>query len=373
MERHLDAELNDLKEKLLLMGGSVEAQLQDALHALTKRNSDLAHRVVEGDRSINKLDIEIDETCLRLLALHQPTAGDLRFITTTMKISTELERMSDLAENIAERAIELNQEPQLKPYIDIPRMAEWTIQMVKECLDAFVHRDAELARKVCRDDDFVDDLTEQLFRELVSFMLEDPRTITRAARLTFIGKYYERIADHATNVGELVVYYGGRQDHPAHDGRVRSAERVAGSPFSQSKENCMRVLRSVVLSQLVSISCGAVALLGACATAPDQGKWIKIGQTAREEVVERYGRPDLVMASEEGETVIYRSKDLRRSSPKMEVPTAQAGPLGTVTTKMEPINPGLGANPMNSRLQERPERELRIRYDAQGIVKELTW
>jgi phosphate transport system protein len=206
MERHLDIELKDLKDKLLLMGGSVESQLQDALQALIERNSDLAVRVVENDLSVNKLDVEIDETCLRLLALHQPTAGDLRFITTAMKISTELERMSDLAENIAERAIELNKEPQLKPYIDIPRMANWTIRMVNESLDAFVNRDVALARKVCRDDDFVDDLTEQLFRELVSFMLEDPRTITRAIRLTFIGKYFERIADHATNIGELVVY-----------------------------------------------------------------------------------------------------------------------------------------------------------------------
>lgn len=206
MERHLDVELDDLKKKLLLMGGAVESQLHDVWHALTERNSDLAIRVVENDLQINTLDLEIDETCLRLLALHHPRAGDLRFITTSMKISAELERMGDLAENIAERAIELNEEPQLKPYIDIPRMAEWTIQMVKECLDAFVNRDANLARKVCRDDDYVDDLTEQLFRELVSFMLEDPRTVTRAARLTFIGKYYERIADHATNIAELVVY-----------------------------------------------------------------------------------------------------------------------------------------------------------------------
>lgn len=206
MERHLDVALKDLKERLLLMGGSVESQLQDALQALIERDSDLAIRVVENDLAVNKLDVEIDETCLRLLALHQPTAGDLRFITTAMKISTELERISDLAENIAERAIELNKEPQLKPYIDIPRMADWTIRMLKECLDAFVNRDAELARKVCRDDDFVDDLTEQLFRELVSFMVEDPKTITRAIRLTFIGKYFERIADHATNISELVVY-----------------------------------------------------------------------------------------------------------------------------------------------------------------------
>src|SRR4249920_1178829 len=206
MERYFDVELNDIKKKILLMGGSVESQLHDVLQALTERNVDLAVRVVENDLLINMLDIEIDEACLRLLALHHPTAGDLRFITTTMKISTELERMSDLAENIAERAIELNGEPQLKPYIDIPRMAEWTSQMVKECLDAFVNRNAELARKVCRDDDFVDGLTEQLFRELVSFMLEDSRTVARATRLTFIGKYYERIADHATNIAELVVY-----------------------------------------------------------------------------------------------------------------------------------------------------------------------
>jgi phosphate transport system protein len=206
MERHLDLELIDLKNKLLLMGGSVESQLQDVLQALTERDSNLAIRVVENDLRVNRLDLEIDEACLRLLALYHPRAGDLRFITTAMKISMELERMSDMAENIAERAIELNEEPQLKPYIDIPRMAEWTSQMVKECLDAFVNCDVELARKVCLDDSYVDDLMEQLFRELVSFMLEDPSTITRATRLTFIGKYYERIADHATNIAELVVY-----------------------------------------------------------------------------------------------------------------------------------------------------------------------
>lgn len=206
MQRFFDTELEDLKKQILLMGALVESQLQDALESLIMRNSNLAIRIVEHDVSIDKLDVEIDEVCLRLLALHQPAAGDLRFITTSMKIATELERMSDLAVNIAERVIELNKEPQLKPYIDLPRMAEWARQMVRESLDAFVNRDAELARKVCRDDDFIDGLTQQLFRELLSFMLEDPRTITRSARLTFVGKYYERIADHATNVAELVVY-----------------------------------------------------------------------------------------------------------------------------------------------------------------------
>jgi phosphate transport system protein len=155
---------------------------------------------------VNALDVEIDEKCMRLLALQAPAAGDLRFVTTAMKISTELERMSDLAENICERVMELNEEPQLKPYIDIPRMAKRTMRMVHDCLDAFVRSDAVLARKVCADDDFVDHLTHQLFRELLSFMIENPATITRAIRLTFIGKYIERIADHATNVAELVIY-----------------------------------------------------------------------------------------------------------------------------------------------------------------------
>ncbi|MEK6605056.1 MAG: phosphate signaling complex protein PhoU [Nitrospirota bacterium] len=206
MHRHFDDELQSLKEQILRMGGLAEEQVQGALRALIERDSDLARKIIENDRQVNTLDVAIDEDCLRLLALQQPTARDLRFITTAMKISTELERISDLAENISERAIELNEEPQLKPYIDIPRMANWALQMVKEALDAFVKHDAELARKVCRDDDFVDDLTHQLFRELLSFMLENPQTITRAIRITFIAKYLERIADHATNVAELVVY-----------------------------------------------------------------------------------------------------------------------------------------------------------------------
>jgi len=206
MSRRFDEELQDLKHKLLQMGGYVEDQIQSALHALVDRNSDLAQRVIANDRRVNTLDVEIDMESLRLLALHQPTAKDLRMITTAMKIATELERMSDLSENIAERAIELNQEPQLKPYIDIPRMGNWARCMVKESLDAFVNHDADLARKVCADDDFIDALTEQLFRELLSFMIENPQTITRGIRLMFIAKYLERIADHATNTAELVVY-----------------------------------------------------------------------------------------------------------------------------------------------------------------------
>ena len=206
MHRHFDDELQSLKEQILRMGGLAEEQVQGALRALVERDSDLARRIIENDRQVNTMDVAIDEDCLRLLALQQPTARDLRFITTAMKISTELERISDLAENICERAIELNEEPQLKPYIDIPLMANWALKMVKGALDAFVNHDADLARKVCLDDDFVDDLTHQLFRELLSFMVENPQTTTRAIRITFIAKYLERIADHATNVAELVVY-----------------------------------------------------------------------------------------------------------------------------------------------------------------------
>lgn len=206
MQRHFDEELKTLKEKILRMGAMVEEQIAHAIKALVDRDSDLARRVIENDHRVNALDVEIDEDCLRLIALHQPMAGDLRFLTTAMKISTELERMSDLAENISERVIELNEEPQLKPYIDIPRMAERAQAMVKESLDAFVNRNSELARKVCRDDDFIDDLNHQIFRELLSFMIEDPQTTTRSIRITFISKYLERIADHATNIAELVVY-----------------------------------------------------------------------------------------------------------------------------------------------------------------------
>ncbi len=206
MHRHVDEELSDLKEELLRMGALVEEQIERAIRSLVDRDTDLASRVIERDKLVNRFDVEIDETCIRLLALQAPAARDLRFVTTAMKISTELERMSDLAENICERVIELNEEPQLKPYIDLPRMANRAMQMVREALDAFVRSDATLARKVCADDDFVDNLTHQLFRELLSFMLENPATITRAIRLTFIGKYIERIADHATNVSELVIY-----------------------------------------------------------------------------------------------------------------------------------------------------------------------
>jgi phosphate transport system protein len=204
--RHFDEELSDLKTKLLRMAAQAEDQIDKALTALVTRDSALAREVIERDHLVNALDVEIDEESIRLLALHQPAARDLRLVTTAMKIATELERISDLAENVCERAIELNEEPQLKPYIDIPMMGNMARMMVKQSIDAFVKDDSALARKVLTDDDYVDDLMEQLFRELLSFMIEDARTITRAIRLSFIAKYLERMADHATNIAELVVY-----------------------------------------------------------------------------------------------------------------------------------------------------------------------
>jgi phosphate transport system protein len=188
------------------MGGLVEDQIRRVMTALIERDGDLAQEVIDRDAQVNAYDIEVDEKCVELLALHQPAAGDLRFITTAMKIVTDLERIGDQAVNIAQRALELNREPQLKPYIDLPRMSEKAQRMVKESLDAFVTRDTDLARRVCAEDADVDALKEQIFRELLTFMMEDARTIPRAIRLILISRFLERVADHATNIAEMVIY-----------------------------------------------------------------------------------------------------------------------------------------------------------------------
>src|SRR5215475_11479399 len=202
MQRHFDEELDALKQTLLAMGGLVEDQIRRVMRALLERDDALAQEVIDRDRQVNAYDVEVDETCVNLLALHQPTAGDLRFITTAMKIVTDLERIGDQAVNIAQRSLELNAEPQLKPYIDLPVMADRAQRMVKESLDAFVARDTALARQVCA----VDALKEQIFRELLTFMMADPRTIPRAIRLILISRFLERVADHATNIAEMVIY-----------------------------------------------------------------------------------------------------------------------------------------------------------------------
>ena len=206
MARQKEQDIETLKERLLKMGGYVEDAIRKAVKALIERDRDLAISVIDGDAIVNNYDVEIEEECIRFLAIWQPTGSNLRFITTAIKIITDLERMGDLAVDICERAIELNDEPQLKPYIDIPRMAEAAQKMLKDSLDAFIARDADLAVNVCAADDYVDNLNQQIFNELLMFMLKDPKNISRAVRLTYITKYLERIADHATNIAEMVVY-----------------------------------------------------------------------------------------------------------------------------------------------------------------------
>lgn len=204
--KQYDAELMAIRSRLLEMGGKVEFMLGDAMRSLVERDSELAEITIAFDHTINTLEIEIDSRCLEVLALRQPTAKDLRFITLALKIVTDLERIGDQCANIAKRAMELNKEPVLKPYIDLPRMSAWAGNMVTEALDAFVRGDAELAIKVCRDDTFVDNLNEQIQRELLTFMTEDPRTITRGIKITSISKCLERVADHATNIAEMVIF-----------------------------------------------------------------------------------------------------------------------------------------------------------------------
>ena len=206
METHFQQELNKLKGSLLQMAGLAERAISNAVEALVKRDTSLAEKTIGEDEKINQMELRIDEMCLKLLALHQPMAADLRFITSAMRINTELERIGDQAVNIAERVISLNQEPQLKPYIDIPRMAEITQSMVRDVLDSFVNGDAQLARSVCERDDQVDGLNDQVFRELLTYMMGDSKTITRAVHLIIVSRCLERIADHATNIAEGVIF-----------------------------------------------------------------------------------------------------------------------------------------------------------------------
>jgi phosphate transport system protein len=220
--RHYEQELETLKEKILLLGGMVEEMIASAMKSLLDRKPDLARRVIDSDRAVDSAELDIDHLCLSLLALRQPAASDLRFIATALKIVTDLERIGDLAVNIAERSAELSEEPPLKPYIDIPRMATAASTMLREALDAFVRRDPEQARRVLASDQPVDDLYVQLFRELLTYMIEDPKSVSRAMRITFIAKYLERIADHATNIAQMVIFMCEGRDvrHP----RLRAAD-----------------------------------------------------------------------------------------------------------------------------------------------------
>ena len=206
MDTHFQKELAQLKENLLKMATLVEETIRDAISALMNRDAEMIKQTMEKEDKINAMENAIDEMCLKLLALRQPLATDLRFITSAMKIVTDLERMGDQAVNIAERAASLNQEPQLKPYIDIPRMAEIVQTMVKDVLDAFVNGDSKLARSVCERDDLVDGLNDQVHRELLTYMMSDPKTTPRAVHLMIVSRCLERIADHATNIAEDVIF-----------------------------------------------------------------------------------------------------------------------------------------------------------------------
>jgi phosphate transport system protein len=215
-DKAFEQDLRDLREKLLAMGAKVENLIAQSMKALTERDSPLAEKVVAADKDVNRLEVEIDELCRRILALRQPAASDLRLITTALKIVTDLERIGDLAVNIAERSMDLNQVPPLAPYVDTPRLAELAQQQVKKSLDAFVSGDVNKAEEVLQGDDLLDALFLKIFNELLAYMMEDSKNIRRATALMFIAKHLERIGDHAMNVAEMVVYMVRGKDirHP---------------------------------------------------------------------------------------------------------------------------------------------------------------
>jgi phosphate transport system protein len=220
---HFDQELSALKEKLITMGGLAEAAVRRSMKALVERDDANARNAKEQDELLDELEMEIDDMAVTLL-VKAPLASDLRLVTVAMKISQNLERVGDEATTIARRALELNAEPQLKPYVDIPKMADLALDMLKEALDAFVSRDPARARAVIPRDKEVDALNKQLHRELASFMVEQPPTISRALNLMVVSKALERIADHATNIAEEVVYvYEGRDIRHSNQGKPRPA------------------------------------------------------------------------------------------------------------------------------------------------------
>lgn len=204
--KKLEEEINNLKRLLLEMAASVEEMIGKSIKALRERNVLLAEGVIKSDDRINKMEIEIDNLSIKILALYHPEAKDLRTVTMIMKINNDLERIGDHAVNIAERAIYLADKPSVKPLIDIPRMAEKAMEMLRESLDAFVNKNADLAIEVCKKDDEVDSLQSQVLRELVTYMIADPTVIDRALRLILIGRDLERVADLATNIAEDAFY-----------------------------------------------------------------------------------------------------------------------------------------------------------------------
>ena len=217
--REYEGELRRLREQLLLMGAKVEDIIHGSIRSLTDRDSALAEQMIVADRKINQLEVDIDEHCMQILARRQPVASDLRFLTTALKLVTDLERMGDLGVNICERVLELNGEPPLKPYVDMPNMAREVQEMLHEALDAFVAADVERAQRIISRDKNVDAYYTQIFRELLTYMLQDPHTIEPSLDLILVSRHLERVGDHATNIAEDVIFIVAARDvrHHASD------------------------------------------------------------------------------------------------------------------------------------------------------------
>jgi phosphate transport system protein len=221
--KQYEQQLRTLKEKLLLMSGKAEAAIAGATRALVERRPSLAERVIRDDDALDQLEIEIDDLCFELLAREQPVARDLRFITTIIKIVRDIERIADNGVNIARRALEIMNEPELGPVIDVPIMARAAQRIFKDSLDAFVNEDAELAQQVIESDGYLDAVCEQMLRELLTYMLEDPTTVSRALRLIFVARNLERVGDHAENIAEMVIFLVRGQDIRHGQGSVGQA------------------------------------------------------------------------------------------------------------------------------------------------------
>ena len=221
MERHFEHDLEELKERLLWMAGLAERAVHQAVQGVFQKDEALATRVLDEEKAINEMQIEIDDRVMQLVALQQPMAVDLRFILSASRINNDLERIGDQAVNIAQSALRILRHPQVKPYVDLPRMSELAEGMVRDSLNALVHRDAELAKSVLIRDDEVDHLRDQIFRELLTYMMENSAVVFPAFELVLVTKNLERIGDHATNIAEDVIYMLAGRDvrHLAADRR----------------------------------------------------------------------------------------------------------------------------------------------------------
>ncbi len=215
-------ELTEIRSRLLVMAGRVETMIAQSMHALVSRDAELAVATVELDHAVNQDEIDLDALCLQLLACRQPMASDLRFVTITMKMVTDLERIADLAVNVAERASDLSVMPELAPFVDIPKMGEVVRGMIRDSIDAFVERDADKARAVLEVDDEVDDLYHKVFRHLLQLMQDDTEVVERGIHIQSVAKFIERMGDHATNLAEQVIFMLGGED-VRHEGKLDAA------------------------------------------------------------------------------------------------------------------------------------------------------